>query len=928
MADENHSAIPGGVQVRDGTKAGHQRLELEFAFADRDVVATPTPGTIWISVGTSVGPGLVNFRAPRSSAHGACERVLRLQGEIFGHVFARYSASPIASQGSGAVRVKVVLPNDWKPDDAAAAWLVKRLLEDGQLPPHARALASHMSRSRRSPAEVLRPRESLTSIATIDGARFLSTLDEFAARAERGQLGANEAPPPVPLFTAMLCHFQKRSGERPPSGHRQAQRDSELAWLRVTLHEMMGIVDHAHASLDAGVHATSGGKGSLGFADAPATLTWRDFDMWRAPRWATGAFAYLLDDVRRALHQHAVPDAGACARTTISLPANDNISKCAAQLLQITTASAQPDAPSPYFMAMALSGGLGPERLGALISPAPLVVLSSQLRKDGMWRHDVFLTPIAVPADEVAGKGPRATLIPSLRGLGLELERCEQEAYAKRQSDDLHPESADPRRGSSSRYDDIPDIDDPWYDGRDHDYLIVSSPYVGSTLPPEDVAKAISSTFWLPKVAKRSGPARSGFSLHGRFTVSRARLTEGCGTPMRSGATAEPTGGQAQDRRVFRPRAVVPTGGGTFHIRYTADVGGSSRDAQDFCLRVAQETSTSEGGQSAAHHDENLRADPDAFAGSERESESFWIVLLRPDPPPLRTARSPKPTISESVPAHVRRELARRVCHPRRTVVKFGRECVADVGPEGIVLWDLEGKFLESKHNPPSEPLPRAVLACADTLAHEWQLRALAEELDSRRAQHSSEAASEILERFVDIAREYRPERVNAGLRRLCAAIDKSRAVPSLLTRLERVLKFTDERERLREDKSRRNRASILNIALLLLALLALVGIPAELIQAASSWPDSGKLEGLNLLAFLVNDAAGNWIFRSVLLLLCGLFVIGIGAMGIWWSLGYLHRASPATRRLIERLTSTWRRIWAWPPPEGPSGTRVTQKSR
>ncbi len=76
---------------------------------------------------------------------------------------------------------------------------------------------------------------------------------------------------------------------------------------------------------------------------------------------------------------------------------------------------------------------------------------------------------------------------PSLYGLGhrLELEECEVRQAARTET-----RSGTPRYGNVTN-------DDPWYDGRGHEFGIVDSPRTGTAIPyPQIVALAIGGRFW------------------------------------------------------------------------------------------------------------------------------------------------------------------------------------------------------------------------------------------------------------------------------------------------------------------------------------------------------------------------------------------------------------------------------------------------
>lgn len=78
---------------------------------------------------------------------------------------------------------------------------------------------------------------------------------------------------------------------------------------------------------------------------------------------------------------------------------------------------------------------------------------------------------------------------PSLVGLGRALERAEVEARSDEPGGDT--------RGRTPRFDDGScDNDDPWYDGRGHEYTIVDAPRSGTHLPYERIWEIAQSEFW------------------------------------------------------------------------------------------------------------------------------------------------------------------------------------------------------------------------------------------------------------------------------------------------------------------------------------------------------------------------------------------------------------------------------------------------
>jgi hypothetical protein len=95
-------------------------------------------------------------------------------------------------------------------------------------------------------------------------------------------------------------------------------------------------------------------------------------------------------------------------------------------------------------------------------------------------------------------------------------------------------------------------------------------------------------------------------------------------------------------------------------------------------------------------------------------------------------------------------------------------------------------------------------------------------------------SAATYLVRFVDIVKNYRPERGRQDLRRSCDALEEVLSVPSTIARLERFLQFSDERERILRD-------GLLQVSLLLLAIPVLFQTPADLIQGWAVWKEGGS---------------------------------------------------------------------------------------
>jgi len=83
---------------------------------------------------------------------------------------------------------------------------------------------------------------------------------------------------------------------------------------------------------------------------------------------------------------------------------------------------------------------------------------------------------------------------PTLQGLGYALEQAEA-AFRKANGGD--------QRNKTPRFDDgFCDNDDPWYDGRGHEYTIIDAPREGGRLPYDQITQIAQSPFWQTPVKK------------------------------------------------------------------------------------------------------------------------------------------------------------------------------------------------------------------------------------------------------------------------------------------------------------------------------------------------------------------------------------------------------------------------------------------
>jgi hypothetical protein len=778
-----------GARIRLGCKARGWRLLPEYAFLSKSVVAGSSPGTIWINVGTATGRGVINYRTPGSGVQGACESVLQRQTEILSHVFDEWDRpGHAAGPPSGELRVTVCIDAEFKPDDAVAVFLVLHLLEHGALPRCAASMAAYMAWARRS-SEPYFPAE------THDGApdgilRYLETL---------AATGNGALTPQVTFGFALSCrNWAKRSqyaADRHVSG-------SDLASVLEALVEMSR---EASALLER--HAAT--RGDKPWTDFPKDANGLDPSLGSG--WTESMPGDLRGELRAAAGAVLAAAESMDARTcTGRLPIGPDLRDEERVRVMVVSAGSsmasgrpKPDPHTTQLTRICIGAGLFNAKLEG---PAAVLMLHGENAGWGRW-FDISLT-----ADR------RHSPARSLRGLGRALEELEQERRSK---------TRDARRALRGRFEDIPGIVDPWYDGRDHDYGIVGGPFSGSQLTIEDVEPLLDSAYWKPRVAR----ARA-------WMVVEAR--DGARRPMASPADG---GGTNVYRR--RKRQQVPTDDGALEVwSFLDDEKSRELRTRDFLLRSRDH---------APPTNAALRADASwlAEAYEAPAGDSFRIVTLELCAPPFVAAER-RITVADCVPELVRDQFRREFCGPVFRTVELDADSEADVGSDGMVVWRRPGAKSSDSN------LGRSLgLVAMDLLAYRSDLRRLlgaASELsvlDSpaktfvKRWWHGRSAATYLV-RFVDIVKNYRPERGRQDLRRSCDALEEVLSVPSTIARLERFLQFSDERERILRD-------GLLQVSLLLLAIPVLFQTPADLMQAWPVWKEGGGIDSQEAAEYLVS---------------------------------------------------------------------------
>ncbi len=766
----------GGASIRRGCQARGWRLLCRFAFLPKSAVAGSSPRTIWINVGTATGRGVINYRTPGSGVQGACESVVQRQAEILSHIFDEWDRPDCqGGPSSGVLEVTVCVDAEFKPDDAVAAFLALHLLEHGTLPRCAASMAAYMAWARRS-TEPYFP-EQIQDAAPDAVRRYLEAV---ATSVEGVALQS------VTFGFALLC---RDWAMRSPSMTGRAASVSDLTSALEALIAMSRIASELleRRATEEGIKPwTDYPRDAHGF-DSSLGLTWTAHipdNLSEQIRAAAEAVLGAVKSMDSRVCQGRVPigpDQRDEELVRVMICTNSGKERHQPRLDLHTT----------QLTRICIGAGLLD---GELDGSAAVLVLHGPHDGGGQW-FDITLT-----ADR------RHSRTRSLRGLGRALEELEQERRDK---------TRDPRRALRGRFEDIPGIADPWYDGRDHDYGIVGSPFSGSELTVDDVQRLLESAFWKPRIA-----------CAGAWTVSEETRDT---SPWPAGHSGDETGTNVYRRRTRRPPL----------------------EQRDACERWAFQDA--EKSMELRTHDfklwhwaspmlhDLLRADASSLACATNRNvhDGFRIVTLDLMPPPF-VAVERRIMIADCVPELVRDQFRREFCGPACRTVELDADSEADIGSDGMVVWRRPGTT--GRH----PDLGRSLgLVAMDLLAYRSDLRRLlgaASELsvlDSpaktffKRWWYGRSAATYLV-RFVDIVKNYRPERGRQDLRRSCDALEEVLSVPSTIARLERFLQFSDERERILRD-------GLLQVSLLLLAIPVLFQTPADLIQGWAVWKEGGS---------------------------------------------------------------------------------------
>jgi len=193
--------------------------------------------------------------------------------------------------------------------------------------------------------------------------------------------------------------------------------------------------------------------------------------------WFGRAITILNKELALDFKKFVTVDQPAIQECDIELPAHDGTrtrTSPAALVLQPTESKCD-----KYYI-RAFGGNSG--------KPRELTVISKTMRGGIKELQRRFHTIISV--DPAFAENTNQVAV-NLAGLGAELEHAEQLQRQKLHVSDL-------KRHGNARYKEVPNIADPWYDGRDHDFTIVDGPRDPSVLSPEHVVSLVQDTFWIP----------------------------------------------------------------------------------------------------------------------------------------------------------------------------------------------------------------------------------------------------------------------------------------------------------------------------------------------------------------------------------------------------------------------------------------------
>lgn len=128
-----------------GAKELGLKVEWRYAFLGQDDTASTTPGVVFLEIGGKIAPGVFDHHHGAAGDTCAAEVVFRNRELAYGHLLSPWLAR--REEGRllpGTVFQPTIVTHrdpDW--DSVVAAFLVQRLIEDGDFPPEAAALVQY-----------------------------------------------------------------------------------------------------------------------------------------------------------------------------------------------------------------------------------------------------------------------------------------------------------------------------------------------------------------------------------------------------------------------------------------------------------------------------------------------------------------------------------------------------------------------------------------------------------------------------------------------------------------------------------------------------------------------------------------------------------------------------------------------------------------
>lgn len=765
------------AKLRVGTAELNVNVHWRIRFVDDHLVPAPTDDMVWINIGRTQGEGIVNYRVNDSLARGSAQAMVLNHSAIFSHLMKTCPKGGTKDQPQ-IWSPTIVFDRRWKPDDAVAFFLLKCLLQDGELPQYARELGEYMARARRGAPEAICPRRDDGSTQT--GEQYRRSLD------------AKSLTSAISLYLAMLI-----ASRRP--GITGEDRLNVINKVAESAHEKIAKLFTSKES-------------SIQISEFRAEI-WREFDMAQVPNWHSDVYPDLRDQVEEEISSIDKIVEGSKKYENICT-SNSNGQEISNSGSCIYISGSKIKLHDSLILPM-LNAGLLSTVIRAEDDNTRLVVLHD---KDAGWFE---ITLSSQPSNAKSTK--------TLSSLGRRLEEREQE---ERGSNDL-------RKSSAPRFADIPSIDDPWYDGRDHNYSLVGSPrWSKSQLNWEIVLETIRGYYWLPQLK------------------SWDLWTLNLWTLKIKGNEKKP---EDNGPYVYRKREVQES-----HFAYPKKISGPSKRI-DY---LVQPSEFDREHVSATKKSDSFR---DFIETKDLPLNNFSVVFVC-----MKKLIIKYPTTVQGIDIALTieqlRRLARPFCGSVHSEIPLTDKQLASVGEKGIIIWSVDEE-ISPKHQ------ERWTNVVMDMLCRQYELKRLVQSTQSLDVEESFFQlgnAAEYLKRFVDILKSYQPEQSQIDEQAVCRALEEALSIPTMLKRLEGFLQFSDERQRLRRD-------GFLNYSLFGLAVLAVIQIPAGFIQAWTQWEDKYSKDSLfKNWTDALDPTSAPWAalyfsstLKAILISLVAMFVIG-----------------------------------------------------